>query len=222
MSSDWFYMRSGKIVGPLASQQLRERAINGDVTPTDYIRRGNDGKWVAAANVKGLFDQPAGPPPTASQFTRHAPTPSVSSDDGQAEPVTVAYKVLTQKDKWLSSKFDPETLEKALNAYASQGWRVRTGDTASFPGLLTGFREEMITILEREEGVDNMDLYEYKVLTQKDKWYSGKFDPERLEGALNAYAEQGWKVVFGTTASFPGFFSSNRDELIVVLSRRRS
>ena len=59
---------------------------------------------------------------------------------------------------------------------------------------------------------------EYKVLTQKDKWFSGKFDPDKLEEALNAYAEQGWAVKAATTASIPGF-GGNRDELIVILER---
>jgi hypothetical protein len=60
--------------------------------------------------------------------------------------------------------------------------------------------------------------WEYKVLTQKDKWFSGKFDPAKLEEAMNAYAAQGWRVVGVTTASIPGL-GGNRDELIVVLER---
>lgn len=131
------------------------------------------------------------------------------------------YKVLTQKDKWFSQKFDPELLEQALNAYSIQGWKVRTGDTASFPGLLGANREELIIILERNSEDAEMEIYEYKVLTQKDKWYSGKFDPEKLEGAINAYATQGWNVVFGTTASFPGFLSGFREEFVVILARRK-
>ena len=128
------------------------------------------------------------------------------------------YKVLTQKDKWLSKKFDPLTLEGALNSYANQGWRVRTGDTASFPGFFSGNREELVTVLERDG--NRPMIHEYKVLTQKDKWFSGKFDPEKLELALNSYSQQGWNVIFATTASFPGFFSGDREELIVVLERR--
>lgn len=62
-------------------------------------------------------------------------------------------------------------------------------------------------------------MKEYKVLTQKDKWFSGKFDPERLEQAINSYAAQGWRVVTAATASFPGLFSSNREEMIVILER---
>lgn len=58
----------------------------------------------------------------------------------------------------------------------------------------------------------------YKVLTQKDKWFSGKFDPERLEEALNAYAQQGWRVISCATASV-SYFGGNRDEFIAVLER---
>ena len=64
--------------------------------------------------------------------------------------------------------------------------------------------------------------YEYKVLSQKDKWFSSKFDPQRLEQALNAYADQGWNVVFATTATFPGLVTGHREEMIVILERRRA
>ena len=60
---------------------------------------------------------------------------------------------------------------------------------------------------------------QYKVLTQKDKWFSGKFDPERLEEAINAYAKQGWRVVGCATASFPGLIGGNREEMVIILER---
>jgi Domain of unknown function (DUF4177) len=62
-------------------------------------------------------------------------------------------------------------------------------------------------------------LSQYKVLTQKDRWFSGKFDPEKLEQALNAYAQDGWQLIMGATASIPALMSSNREELIFVLGR---
>lgn len=62
--------------------------------------------------------------------------------------------------------------------------------------------------------------YEYKVLSQKDKWFSSKFDPEKLEAALNSYADQGWKVVAATTANIPSF-SGSREEFIAVLEREK-
>jgi len=61
-------------------------------------------------------------------------------------------------------------------------------------------------------------MKEYKVLTQKDKWFGGKFDPEKLEQAMNAYAAQGWRVITCATAQIPSF-SGNREEMIVVLER---
>ncbi|MDR1135484.1 MAG: DUF4177 domain-containing protein [Clostridiales Family XIII bacterium] len=61
-------------------------------------------------------------------------------------------------------------------------------------------------------------MKEYKVLTQKDKWFSGKFDPAKLEEALNAYSQQGWRVLTCATADIPGFGSS-RQEFITVMER---
>ena len=46
---------------------------------------------------------------------------------------------------------------------------------------------------------------EYQVVTQKDKWFSGKFDPDKVDGALNAYAKQGWVLKSVATAGIPGF-----------------
>ena len=60
--------------------------------------------------------------------------------------------------------------------------------------------------------------YEYKVLTQKDKWFSGKFDPANLEIAINAYAQQGWRVIGCATADIPGF-GATRQEFITILER---
>jgi hypothetical protein len=59
---------------------------------------------------------------------------------------------------------------------------------------------------------------EYKVITQKDKWFSGKFDPEKVEGALNSYAKQGWVMKGVATASVPGF-GGQRDEIVIIMER---
>lgn len=61
-------------------------------------------------------------------------------------------------------------------------------------------------------------MYRYKVLTQKDKWFSGKFDPAKLEEALNSYSEQGWRLISCATADIPGF-GSTRQEFVAVLER---
>lgn len=62
-------------------------------------------------------------------------------------------------------------------------------------------------------------MKEYKVLTQKDKWFSGKFDPAALETALNSYAKQGWSVVAAFSADIPRLVGGAREEAIIVLER---
>ena len=62
---------------------------------------------------------------------------------------------------------------------------------------------------------------QYKVLTQKDRFFAGKFDPQKLEQGINAYAEEGWRVVSMPTATIPGF-GNNREELVALMERERT
>jgi len=60
---------------------------------------------------------------------------------------------------------------------------------------------------------------QYKVLTQKDRWFEGKFELSRLEEALNYYAGQGWVVRGIATPLVTGFSGGPREEIIVLLER---
>jgi Domain of unknown function (DUF4177) len=64
------------------------------------------------------------------------------------------------------------------------------------------------------------DMKEYKVLTQKDRFFGGKFDPEKLEKGIKSYATEGWSVVSVATASIPSL-SGTREEMIVVMEREK-
>lgn len=94
---------------------------------------------LAEAKASAAVAAPAG---KVKMFTSSRPT---ATSSGKKE-----YKVLSQKDKWYSGKFDPELLEKALNDYADMGYQVVCSSTASIPGF-TGTREEMIIIMERDK-----------------------------------------------------------------------
>jgi hypothetical protein len=59
----------------------------------------------------------------------------------------------------------------------------------------------------------------YKLLTQKDKFFEGKFDLPRLEEAINHYSHQGWTVKAMTTAQVLGFSGGLKEELVVLLER---
>jgi hypothetical protein len=61
-------------------------------------------------------------------------------------------------------------------------------------------------------------MKKYKVFPQRDdKWITGSFDPEILEQKLNAYAEEGWKVVTCTSGQF--FVGGFRNEIVVILEK---
>ena len=62
-------------------------------------------------------------------------------------------------------------------------------------------------------------MKQYKILSQKDKWFSGKFDPQRLEDAINSYAQMGWIVKAAVTAEIPGIMGHAREEAIIILER---
>lgn len=67
------------------------------------------------------------------------------------------YKVVTQRDEFFESKFDPQRLEMLLNNYADEGWRVvsmTATDVGSFWGSLWpkgggAARQELVVLLER-------------------------------------------------------------------------
>ena len=61
-------------------------------------------------------------------------------------------------------------------------------------------------------------MKEYKVLTQKDQFFAGKFDPEKLEHAMNSYASMGWQVIAVTTGHIPSLTGA-REEMIIVMER---
>lgn len=43
-------------------------------------------------------------------------------------------------------------------------------------------------------------MFEYKMHTQRDKTFSGAFDPTEFEAALNAHAADGWRLAEGFMA----------------------
>jgi len=55
MEREWFFQSMGDIVGPITAAQMREEATSGVLFLETLVRKGRNGKWVAASNVKGLF-----------------------------------------------------------------------------------------------------------------------------------------------------------------------
>lgn len=76
----------------------------------------------------------------------------------------------------------------------------------------------IVKAVQKDADMKTAGLKEYKVLSRKDKFFSGKFDPAMLENAMNEYAKYGWRVIAVTTAAIEGF-STSTEEIIIVLER---
>jgi Domain of unknown function (DUF4177) len=63
------------------------------------------------------------------------------------------------------------------------------------------------------------DMFEYKVLTERDKVFSGAFDPAALERVLNEYAADGWRLAEGFMAA--SVWKSAKAEIVMILERSR-
>ena len=63
-------------------------------------------------------------------------------------------------------------------------------------------------------------MYEYKVITERDKRLTGGFDPDTLEATLNSYASDGWKLV--DAVSTGNLMKSSKAEMIMILERTAS
>jgi Domain of unknown function (DUF4177) len=59
--------------------------------------------------------------------------------------------------------------------------------------------------------------FEYKMLTQRDTKFSGTFDLQGLESALNEHAAQGWRLAEGLVVT--SFWKSGKAEIVLVLER---
>jgi hypothetical protein len=62
-------------------------------------------------------------------------------------------------------------------------------------------------------------MNQYRVLTQKDRVFGGKFDPQKLEAALNSFASEGWALRAAATADINAAFGKDRQEMIMILER---
>jgi hypothetical protein len=151
----YYYHYQGNVEGPVEFGEL-EQFVGSGYLPKDVscCEEGST-SWAVFSALRDT-DQAAfvsSPPPIPGAMSQPPPIPSAS---GSQTAFTTSsklkeYKVLSQKDKWFSQKFDPEMLTQALNAYAQQGWRVVAASTATFPGILGANREEIIVILERDK-----------------------------------------------------------------------
>jgi hypothetical protein len=86
MADEWFVQRDGQNFGPFSSAQLKQMTTSGRLLPVDLVTKGEDGRWVPASQIKGLFatspaaasQLPPMPPPLPATAPSSNPTSSGS------------------------------------------------------------------------------------------------------------------------------------------------
>lgn len=56
----WYYQRASEVVGPVAWEELQQKADEGEISPDTPVRRGAEGPWRPASDVEGLWLAPVG------------------------------------------------------------------------------------------------------------------------------------------------------------------
>ncbi|HYE21249.1 MAG TPA: DUF4339 domain-containing protein [Tepidisphaeraceae bacterium] len=60
MSTEWYYSQGGQQIGPITSQQMKDLAAGGQLTPNDLVWKDGMPEWTPASRVRGLFPGGAG------------------------------------------------------------------------------------------------------------------------------------------------------------------
>lgn len=57
MPNQWYVQLNGKIIGPLNDSNIAQLAVNKRIDPHTYIKLNEDGDWIQARRIKGLFEK---------------------------------------------------------------------------------------------------------------------------------------------------------------------
>jgi hypothetical protein len=117
-------------------------AQRGELKPTDHLRRGESGEWVAASNTKGLvFGSPPHPPAPAPAWPAVPAWPPQSAPQPQYEYKMVQVPPNIEVQEGTSTRGRAAAyLEGIVNQYAEDGWEFFRVDQVGIrihPGCLS-------------------------------------------------------------------------------------
>ena len=87
MSAEWYYHDGTNAHGPLSSHQLAELAARGSLRPDYRVRKGSEGKWHLASQVRGLTFASPGQPPPVIEATQASPPPLPAHHEPAAQSI---------------------------------------------------------------------------------------------------------------------------------------
>ena len=86
-SDQWYYAEGSQVHGPLSSRQLADLAARGCVRRDYPVKRGDDGKWHLASQVKGLIFAPEPQTEASIAVVAASPPPLPARDEPTAHPI---------------------------------------------------------------------------------------------------------------------------------------
>lgn len=71
-----------------------------------------------------------------------------------------------------------------------------------------------------DEFLERVHMFEYKVISAKDKLFGNRFDPAKLESTINALGAEGWELIEIANSDTAGMLT-NRSEMIMIFKRKK-
>lgn len=102
MPDEWYFMKSGRKIGPLSSKTIVDLAASGKLLPTDRIQKKGAASWEEAGAVKGLFPNVSVPATASSEFGEFAealPDAVAPLEDSPSTPPPPNSRPPSPKDK---------------------------------------------------------------------------------------------------------------------------
>lgn len=63
-------------------------------------------------------------------------------------------------------------------------------------------------------------MFEYKVISVKDKLFGNRFSPEKVEKAINILGSEGWELIEIANSDSAGMLT-NRSEMIMIFKKKK-
>ena len=146
MGSSWYYRSGAREHGPISSSELLRMARRREIFSETEVRRSDKERWVAAADVKGLFEPMNALPPTSTTERKSAPAEPWSNSPPplmQSLPQPLAAGTRTQTDS-----------PKQAAPGSQRNWfRWITGSVAALAVLVVVGANVFMIVLDRPETV---------------------------------------------------------------------
>lgn len=112
MAASWFVRGNGKVYGPLDSARLKQLVADGKIDQTTEVSQNQNGPWVPAGRVKGLFVQPPitaapAPPPRAPAAKASPVIPTAVASPAPSVVATAAPRVARKRGGYVDSNLLP-------------------------------------------------------------------------------------------------------------------